>query len=151
MTITLTSLGSGAYRESTAVDNTSNLYIDAIVGGITQIGAVSTNATIEIYAYGSWDGTNYTAGLTGSDAGVTWGTTGGVNSFRDLPLLGVVQTEGTDDNDDRKWGPFSVAQAFGGILPPKWGIVVRNNTGTTFHATGTNNAVKYTGITETIA
>ena len=151
ITITLTSLGSAAYRESTAIDNTSNLYLDALVGGITQIGAVGADGQIEIYAYGSWDGTSYTAGVTGSDAAITWGTTGGVDSYNDLVPLGTAATDTTDDNDDVEWGPFSVAAAFGGRLPPKWGIVVKNSTGTAFHATGTNNLVRYRGITETIA
>jgi hypothetical protein len=150
ITITLTSLGSAGYRESTAVDNTSNLYLDAFVGGITQIGAVTADGQIEIYAYGSWDGTSYTAGVTGSDATITWGTTGGVDGYNDLIPLGTAAVDTSDDNDDVEWGPFSIATAFGGRLPPKWGIVVKNSTGTAFHATGTNNAVKYRGVYETI-
>jgi hypothetical protein len=150
MTITLTSLGSAAYRESTAVDNTTNLYLDAFVGGRVQIGAVTADGQIEFYAYGSWDGTLYTAGLTGSDAAITWGTTGGVDSYNDLVPLGSVAVDTTDDNDDVKFGPFSVAAAFGGRLPPKWGVVVKNSTGIAFHATGTNNEMKYRGVYETI-
>lgn len=152
ITITLTSLGSAAYRESTAVDNTTNLYLDALVGGRVQIGAVAADGQIEFYAYGSYEGASplYTAGVTGSDAAITWGTTGGVDSYNDLIPLGTVATDTTDDNDDVEFGPFSVAVAFGGKLPPKWGIVVKNSTGTAFHATGTNNLVKYTGIYETV-
>lgn len=151
ITLTQTSLGSAGYRETTAIDNSSNLYLDALVGGSTQIGAVGAgNWTIEIYAYASWDATLYTAGIAGSDATITWGTSSSVNGFNDLVPLGVANVEGTDDNDDRPWGPFSVAAAFGGRLPTKWGLVIKNNTGTAFHATGTNNTVKYMGITETI-
>lgn len=153
VTITLTSLAAGGYRESTAVDNGTNRYIDAHVGGIIQIGAVgaTTGQTIDIFAYGTYDGTNYTAGMTGSDAGITWGTNTSVLGYLDLKFLGSVAVEGTDDNDDRKWGPFSVASAFGGKLPSKWGIVVRNGTDVAFHATGTNNECQFIGITTDIA
>jgi len=147
ITITQTSLGSGSYRESTAVDNGTNRFIDAQVGGITQLGAVGADGTIDIFAYGTYDGTNYTAGMTGSDAAITWGTNTSVDGFLDLRFLGSVAVDNTDDNDDRKWGPFSVAAAFGGALPSKWGIVIRNNTDIALHATGTNNEVQYIGVT----
>lgn len=151
ITITLTSLGSAGYRESTAIDNTTNLFLDAFVGGITQVGAVAADGQLEIYAYASWDGTSYTAGVTGADATITWGTTGGVDGYNDLIPLGTAAVDTTDDNDDVEWGPFSIASAFGGRLPPKWGIVVKNSTGTALHATGTNNLVRYRGVYLTVA
>lgn len=154
VTITLTSLADAGWRESTALNNNSSTnYVDCLVGGKIQIGAVGADGTIEIYAYGSYDGTEYTAGLTGSDGTITWGTTGstGVDSYFNLPLLGTVIVDTTDDNDDVRWGPFSIAAAFGGSVPPKWGVVVRNRTGTAFHATGTNNECQYTGVTYTVA
>ena len=147
VTITLTSLADAGFRESTAIDNSSSKYMDALVGGKIQIGAPSADGTIAIYAYGSYDGTEYTAGLTGSDGTVTWGTTGstGLDGANNLPLLGVISVDATDDNDDARWGPFSVAQAFGGVLPTKWGIVVKNSTGASLHATGTNNECQFMG------
>ena len=39
VTITLTSLGDAGFRESTAVDNSYNKYMDALVGGKSQVGA----------------------------------------------------------------------------------------------------------------
>jgi hypothetical protein len=153
LTLTLTSLADGGFRESTAVDNSSNKYVDALVGGKIQIGAPSADGTIAIYAYGSYDGTEYTAGLTGTDGTVTWGTTGntGLDGANNLPLLCVISVDATDDNDDARWGPCSVAQAFGGILPTKWGIVVKNSTGASLHATGTNNECQFMGIKFDIA
>ena len=149
VTITYASLADGGYRESTAVDNSSNKYIDALVGGIVRIGSPTADGTIAIYAYGTYDGTEYTAGLDGSDGTITWGTTPsttGVDGYLNLPLLGVISVDGTDDSDDARWGPFSVAQAFGGILPQKWGVVIKNSTGASLHATGTNNECQYMGI-----
>ena len=79
---------------------------------------------------------------------MTWGTTGstGLDGANNLPLLGVISVDATDDNDDARWGPFSVAQAFGGVLPTKWGIVIKNSTGASLHATGTNNECQFMGI-----
>ena len=153
VTITLTSLADAGFRESTAVDNSTYKYMDALVGGKIQIGAPSADGTIAIYAYGSYDGTEYTAGLTGSDGTVTWGTTGstGLDGANNLPLLGVISVDATDDNDDARWGPFSVAQAFGGVLPTKWGIVIKNSTGASLHATGTNNECQFMGIKYDVA
>jgi hypothetical protein len=151
ITCTLTSLANGGYRQSASVDNTTNLYLDAFVGGRVQIGAVTADGQIEIYAYGSWDGTLFTAGLDGTDKTLTFGTDGGVDSYNDLVPLGTVAVDTTDDNDDVEYGPFSIAAAFGGRVPPKWGIVIKNSTGIAFHATGTNNELKYRGVYETIA
>lgn len=154
VTISPASVADGGYRESTAIDNaTSVKYVDALVGGIVRVGAVAADGTIAIYAYGSYDGTEYTAGLTGSDGTITWGTTGstGVDGYLNLPLLGVANVDTTDDDDYVRWGPFSVAQAFGGTLPPKWGVVIKNQTGTAFHATQTSSECQYTGITYTQA
>lgn len=148
VTISPASVADGGYRESTAVDNTTNKYVDALVGGIVRVGAVSADGTIAIYAYGTYDGTEYTAGVTGSDGTITWGTTGstGVDGHQNLPLLGVVSVDTTDDDDYVRWGPFSVAAAFGGTLPSKWGIVIKNSTGVAFHATQTSSECQYIGI-----
>ena len=154
VTITPASLADGGYRESTAIDNGASVkYVDALVGGLVRIGAVAADGTIAIFAYGSYDGTEYTAGVSGTDGTITWGTTGrsGVEGYNNLPLLGVVSVDTTDDDDYVTWGPFSVAQAFGGVLPTKWGIVIRNNTGTAFHATQTSSECQYTGVTYTSA
>jgi hypothetical protein len=149
ITITQTSLADGGYRSSAAVDNTTNKYMDALVGGLTQIGAVAADGTFSVYAYGSFDGTNYTAGLDGADGTITWGTTPsttGADGYLNLPLLGTVSVDTAEDNKDVRWGPFSIAAAFGGVMPKKWGIVIKNSTGISFHATGTNNTVKFQGV-----
>lgn len=142
ITITNTSLADGAYRQSTSVDNDTNGYLDAHVGGSIQTGTTPTADTnIEIYAYASYDGTNFTGGASGSDAAYT--ADGEEGLFK---LLEVITVDATSDQD-YVWGPVSVSQAFGGILPVKWGVVVLNNTGAALNATGTNNEVQFTGIT----
>lgn len=142
ITITVASLTNTSARESTAIDNSSNLYLDALVF-IPKIksGGSGTTATgsVEIFAYGSGDGgSNYSDGATGSDAGIT------LTSPPNLRLIGVVNM--VANSTTYKAGPFSVAAAFGGVLPDHWGIVIRNSTGGTLDATGSNHAIVYQGV-----
>lgn len=141
ITLTLASLANAAYRQSTAVDNTSNLFLDVLVALKIKTNAAGTSATgyLNVYAYGTADGgTTYTDGATGTDGAMT------PTSPTNLKLIGVINAvaNGTTYNA----GPFSVAAAFGGVLPDHWGIVVQNNTAATLDATGGNFAVVYQGI-----
>lgn len=151
-TLTLTGLAglaSTAYWGSAAVDNSTSGYLDVHVGGKILINAaIASNGYIELYAYGSYDGTTVTSGLNNvSLPGViTWGTNTSVLGYQDLRLLGVASVEATDDGDMVEFGAFSIAQAFGGFVPKKWGIAVKNSTGAAFDATGTGNEIAYTGV-----
>lgn len=145
ITFTLNSLASstaGVGRASTKVDNTSALYVDALVSLIITLaaGAPANDQAIYVYAYGSTDLSNYTEGVTGSDAGFT------INVPTELPLLGVIPTP--TNAGTYKAGPYSVATAFGGTLPAYWGLVVVNVTGNAFAASGCS--ANYTGIQPTV-
>jgi hypothetical protein len=141
ITFDVTGVASGAWRASTAVDNTSNLYMDATFGGVIQNGATTNVAgeTIDIYLYASWDGTLYTAGVTGTDADYT--ADGEEGGFHFVHSIVVDAT----DNAEYVWGPFNVLSVLG-HMPPKWGVVIENNCTPALHATGTNNDLKYTGL-----
>lgn len=141
ITITMTSLADGAYRQSTVVDNSTNKYVDALIGGSIQTGTTPTAETrIEVYLYASYDGTNYTAGCSGTDGAYT--ADGEENLLKLIEVIIVDATTG----QDYVFGPISVAQVFGGIMPSKFGVVIKNATGAALDATGTNNHIKYTGI-----
>ena len=128
ITVTLNSLASSQTvgRASTKVDNTTNLYVDALVSLILPLasGTPANDQAIYVYGYGSTDLVNYTEGVTGTDAGFT------IRNPTELSLLGVVPvpTGAVTYNA----GPMSVAAAFGGLLPAWWGIVVVNYTGLAF-------------------
>jgi hypothetical protein len=145
-TITLASLASSATagRESSAVDNTSNLYLDAIVQVkvALQAGSPANDKKVYVYVYGSEDGSTYTDNATGSDAAIT------LRVPPNARLLGVIECpdSGALTYESQPW---LVAQAFGGLLPRKWGIIVRNYTGLTPSATESDHSYKYTGITFT--
>ena len=143
MTITLASLASDtnliAGRESTVVNSTASFAVDFLVGGT--ITASSTSATasrqIEIWAYGTYDGTSYSAGATGSDA--NFSPTGEKTL---LKLLTIIPTDATSSHA-YQWGPFSIAQAFGGVAPLSWGSYVVHNMGSALSATGANHEMEY--------
>lgn len=145
--------GDGVWCSSALVDNQTNLFVDALVGGSIQAGTVTAAGTIDFYIAASWDGTDFTAGVDAGDSDITWGTTGNthVDGEFDLLFLGSVSVDATDDDNDIRFGPFSVAAACGGTMPLEWCVVMENNTGAALNATGTNNHLEYTGIEYTSA
>jgi hypothetical protein len=150
LTWTLANLASDANlligRESTAIDNQTNLYVDAVVGGKIKTGTTTANTRIEVWAYGMYDLTTYSNGATGSDAGLTI-----VSQLK--PLFKLVTVIPVFDTTARTytWGPFSVANLFGGIMPAKWGLWCAHNTGANLDATGGNHEARYVGIKYTSA
>ena len=150
LTITLASLATTSTnytgRASTYVDNSTNLYLDALLSLTLKSGAsgVSTTGTVLVYAYASADGgTTYTDGATGTDA--AWTGTNPPNA-RLLTILNMVVVATTYHS-----GPISVASAFGGTLPQRWGIMVVNSSGGAFDTTAGNFSVFYQGVQQTVA
>jgi len=129
VTLTLAGLANSGARSSTYRDNASDLFIDALVSLQVKTGWTGVAATgyLNVYAYATTDGgTTYTDGATGSDAGIT------LPSMPNARLVGII-TAGAN-NTTYKSGPFSVAAAFGGVLPERWGIIVENKTGAALSA-----------------
>lgn len=131
ITCTITSLGSSVFRSSAVIDNTANLFLDAEVQVKVKTAAAATSATgyIAVYAYGTADfgaGNDYTDGVTGTDANFVPTTP------PNLRLIGIINAN--INATTYVGGPFSVAAAFGGILPDHWGIVIENETGATLDA-----------------
>lgn len=125
-------------RQSAVADNTSSFddAIDAIIGGIvTTSTTASTERQIEVWSFGSWNNGS-TFSVTGTS---TVDASLNVSSMKTLmKLITIIPTVGGACT--YQWGPFSVAQAYGGLLPTKWGIFITHNTGvsTAIAATGHN-------------
>lgn len=150
MTVTLTGLASSstllAGREATAVDNTSTKAVDYLVGGKITTGATTPIAgQIEVWVSGSYDGTTYGGGCTGSDAALTF-----TSEKTALRLLCVLVTDTTAAHT-YEFGPYSIAQCFGGPVPIKWTVFVTHNSSAALHATASNHEIKYTAINYTSA
>lgn len=142
-TIGLASLASDANllagRQGTSIDNlNTDQAMDAIVGGIVSTGTSPTaSRQIEIWAYGSMDGgTTFDDAITGADGNIT------LIAKSCLRLLITIPTT-ANSNQTYRWGPFSIAQAFGGTVPTEWGIFIVQNTGAALNATAGNHFVKH--------
>jgi hypothetical protein len=129
ITCTITSLANNGQRQSTAIDNSSNDWLDARVFVKVKSNASGTSATgfVNVYAYGTSDGgTTYSDGATGTDGSIT------LTSPPNMRLIGVINV--VANAVTYNGGPFSVAAAFGGVLPDHWGIVIENKSGAALDA-----------------
>lgn len=143
LTFTLNGLSNGSTQYSTVVSSTSTAthFLDALVIASCYIATTpSSEEAVFFYAYGTVDGSNYTDAVTGTDAALTTGT-------RNARSLGILSM--TSPNVIMRGGPWSVAQAFGGVLPRSWGVIAVNRTGTYLSNANTNaNEVKYQHVWE---
>ena len=142
-TCTLASLTNTSARQSTVIDNSSGLYLDALVQIKIKTGASSTSASgsIAVYAFGTVDGgTTYTDGAGASDAAVT---------PLAMHLIGIFPAVANATTYISQ--VMSVAAGFGGVLPTKWGIAVQNNSGGTLDSTEGNHAKLYQEVYSTVA
>lgn len=143
ITCTLPSLGSTSLRESTAISNTANLFMDVKIQVKIKTNAAGTSATgaVNVYAYATADdGTTYSGGATGTDAAYT------ANKDQ-LVYLGSIPAVA---NATTYVGLFNLARAFGyGGIPAKWGIVVENLSGAALDASV--GAAVYQGVSATVA
>lgn len=144
ITITLASLASASARECTAVDNSGNLYLDALVYLALKLpsGTIAGNKAVYVWFYGSEDGTNYTTNATGTDAAVTMDSPSNLRG----PFIIVTPAQSRTYK-----AIIPVAQFFGGILPAKWGFVIENQSGIAFDSTEGNHTKEYRGVYSTVA
>lgn len=113
-------------RGGTAVDNSSNLFGDALVQVQvkTASSGLATVPYVNVYAYGT-SASTYPDGFSGSD-GAYSGTAANLIPIGRMSTPTVSTTYTSE--------PLSVANAFGGKLPTSWGIVVENQSGNTLDA-----------------
>lgn len=155
LTITLASLASDAAnliagRQSTLVDNTSNLYLDYLLAGKVMTGTSPTNLRqIEVWAWG-WlsDAPSYpdTFGATDAAASVT-----SRDILFNFARRAAVMIVSNSSNASYSFGPVSVRSLFGGTVPAKWGVWVVHNTAVNLNATGGNHVITATPVFSTVA
>lgn len=143
-TITIASLATDANlvagREGTAINNATEDAMDAVLGGFITTGTSPTaSKQIEVWVYGSYDGTSYSGGPTGTDANLT-------PQAKSLLKLGQIIPTTATSNQKYTFCIGSVAALFGGAMPPKWGVYVVHNTGVVLHATAGNHEIKHTPV-----
>lgn len=155
ITISLGSLASSATwvagQESNLIDNTSNLYVDALVQGKIRVGTTPTTLTqIIVYVWGSSVSPGSVAidVIDGTDSAETISSVGVRNSF--LKIGAVLDVDSATSDRDYPFA-FAVADLFGGSMPPYWGLFVAHNTVAALNATGGNHVISFRGITRTVA
>jgi hypothetical protein len=150
-TLTVTNLHSLASSatagwQSAAIDNTSNLYIDAHLFVVLDFAntAPANSKGVFVFAYGGLD-TTYTNPASGSEGTITLpDVTANQLSLKQIGFVPYV----TQD-EVVEYGPISVAAGFGGVLPAKWGIVLMNHSGAALAASA--NIVTWRGLSLTTA
>jgi hypothetical protein len=129
--ITLNGLASGAARSSAKVENQNSRYVDAICQFKIKSasGTLGDRYSVFFLAWGADDDVSpiFPAGVTGVDEAVA--VTLETLSIRQIGSL-YVPSSGILISP-----PFSVAQAFGNVLPPVWGVLAVNRCGLALDAT----------------
>ena len=100
------------------------MYLDAHVRVTVNVGSVSGSPQVLVYAYGSEDGSTFPDTITGSDAAVT------LEDPTVLRLAIIIPTPTSSKVYESD--VISIARLYGGVLPRKWGILVKNSTGASF-------------------
>lgn len=135
-TTALNSLASATYVSAGTLNHTTNDPLDVLVEVTVTPGTVSGNKQVVVFAKGSLDGTNFESG---PESGTT--TTDEPN----LTFIGAVPC-GT--NSTAQTGIFSLAMAFGGILPQQTKIIIKNDSGAALAASG--HSVYYSEVTGSV-
>lgn len=152
LTATLANLATSADlsvgRQSSVIDNTSDLVLDEFVAGKITAGTSPTNLKkIQVYAFGQVEDTpTYPGGAGASDA--AWTPATPLASY--LKLIATIATDATSDK--AYWfGPIALAVFFGGVIPPRWGLWVTHNTAQNLKNAGGDQALWHQPIYNNVA
>jgi hypothetical protein len=143
ISISLASLAHDAARSSASIDNTSDLFLDALVQlqVVLQTGTPGSDGVIFVYAYGTADSDTVAmwghTDIDGTDKAMT------LINFDNLRRIGTIACPTSGGTFESS--PMSVAAAFGGILPRRWGILCHNRTNIALSATEGNHLKKFQG------
>lgn len=136
-TSALNSLASSAYVSCGTITHNTNQPLDVLLEVSALPGTVTNNKQLLVFAKASLDGTNQS---TGPETGTT---------ITDEPNLYFVGVLPLNTNATTQTKMFSLAAAFGGVLPYASEIIVRNDSGAALNASG--GSVYYSEISATVA
>jgi hypothetical protein len=147
LTHTLASLASDASllvgRESTLVDNTTNLYTDYLLSGMRTTGTSPTaSKIIEVHVIGMLDDSTWPAPFDGTDSAETLTAALKAGVCR---LAASIDTTNVSDTT-YYFGPVSVAGLFGGVCPAKFVVFDTHSTGVNYNATAGNHQTTVKGV-----
>lgn len=133
----LNSLASATYVSCGTIPHNTAQPLDVLIEVSALPGTVSGNKQLLVFAKASLDGTNYSTGPEASNSAV---------DEADLFFVGVVPL---NTNTTTQTKMFSLAAAFGGMLPHTSKIIVRNDSGAALNASG--GSVYYSEVSATVA
>lgn len=140
ITCSMASKTSGQGQRSAVVDNSSNLYVDALVLVSLTIGTFTSPARFDVYAYASADdGTTYE---TGGSTDAAWNTIRGDERF--------LFSTNCYTNTTAFAGVGTVAHAYR-RMPRNWGIIISQTNCGTLSGTEGNHLKKFQGVQFTVA
>jgi hypothetical protein len=132
---------------SAVIDNTANLSDDDLMSVVLKAGTAPTaNTVAEIWAWAILDDTpTYPDAINGSQGAKTL-TSSNVKSAA-LKLLGVITFDATTNR--LYYFSASVAQAFGGMMPKKYGFFIVHNSAVALASSGnvvTSNPIQLQNV-----
>jgi len=151
-TITVASLASDTNlltgRESNAISNLTNKYLDYLISGKFRTGASPTSGrVIQLWSVASWDGTNWPDVFDGTDSAETITSANHKNAI--CRLVAELVTDATSDRDYHFSG-VSIRDLFGGTVPAAFGFFVTHSTGVALNSTAGNHQIRIQPVYETV-
>lgn len=135
ITITLASLANGSARQSTEIDNTSNLVQDILLAVNIKLGTSPTaNKEIPVYLI-----RNDNNGIPIRDDGA--GAVDAAITILNAPLVGALVIGSAPSTGDILKGLFLIHRP-----GPKFVIAVKNDSGVALDVTGANHVINYVGL-----
>ena len=142
-----------AGRESSQIDNTSTLYVDALINGFISVGTTPTaNTVINVYVWGSYVSLATTPidTLDGTDSAETLTNTGILYALSPLASILVPAT-----TSDVQYPIVAKSVCYAlqvPVLPKFWGLYVSHNTGVNLRNNAVNtNSFTFFGVNYTVA
>jgi hypothetical protein len=136
-TSALNSLASATFVSAGSLTHNTNQPLDVLLEVTATPGTVSGNKQLLVYAKASLDGSNQT---TGPETGT---------AVTDEPNLYFVGALPLNTNSTTQTKVFSLAAAYGGVLPYASKIIVKNDSGAALNASG--GSVYYSEISATVS
>lgn len=147
----ITSLGSSPTLTSGyewyVIDNTTDLAIDRLQTGTIQMAGTAYNGQLRIYLIPSYDGSTWPEPFDGtpSSEAISEGARDSVGK------LAWAYRAGNASASTKLSFAFSVAEVFGGFVPPKCVVFVVHSLGSSLNGTAGNHTYQDTPLFETVS
>lgn len=129
--------------ESAVLNNTTNLYLDYLIGGYITTGTSPTVGVIEIWAIGILEDSTWPDVFDGTTSAETV-TSRDILFAHGKLVASMVNTTGS--NVAYPFGPVSLASLFGGVVPKQVVFFTTHSTVAALNSTGTNQRLWATGV-----